>query len=83
MGLMILEVFSGQPVFVDEQHANDVFHKLVEGDIEPLLQLVMQFIPHDLRDSVRSLLALNPSDRMDMATLRRVRFRALPCGLAL
>ena len=72
-GVMVAEVFRNQRLFVDKQHAEDVFAQVIGGNIEPLLQLAMEEVPRDLRATVRGLLTPNPSDRMDLATVRRVR----------
>ena len=72
-GVMVAEVFSNHRLFSDKEHAEAVFAQVIGGDIKPLLQLAMEGVPQDLRATVRGLLALNPSDRMDLATVRRVR----------
>ena len=72
-GVMVAEVFRNQRLFVDKEHAEAVFAQVIGGDIEPLMQLAMEGVPQDLRATVRGLLTPNPSDRMDLATVRRVR----------
>ena len=72
-GVMVAEVFRNQRLFVDKEHAEAVFAQVIGGDIEPLVQLAMEGVPQDLRATVRGLLTVNPSDRMDLATVRRVR----------